>query len=377
MALVGCGGEASVDEGGTSGGDGVPSTVSLSPELSIGGEGAVGEAEFGEVLDIQLGSGGEVYVLDGMRDAVQLFSPEGQYLRTFGGSGSGPGEIDRAVAIVWGPNGRLWVIDPGNGRFTAFDVGTGASSSYRTEGGGPVHPWTGTITDDGVLWDVGFDFGADGPAAVFGAAAIEPDGLRALDRITLPPANVDIYEARSPGIAVIIPVPFSAMPLDRVGPDGSLWLAHSGSPFIRRRVDAGDGGTVLGRDFDPLPITAEDVQRRFEEEDMANFVAQFGQEIAGGLRERLPEHQPYIFGFFFGDEGRTWIMKNDDAAPPGGFSADVYDAAGALVAALPVPLSHTPWPRVRDGKLIGVTRDELGIETVEVFRIVGMDGGSE
>jgi streptogramin lyase len=78
---------------------------------------------------VAIGPDGNVYVTDNSR-RVTVISPTGRVLRRWGGSGSRPGEFrfvsdtaDSAVAsgaIAVGPNGMVYVSDNGNGRVEVF-----------------------------------------------------------------------------------------------------------------------------------------------------------------------------------------------------------------------------------------------------------------
>jgi streptogramin lyase len=67
----------------------------------------------GNVRDIEVGPDGTVYVLDGSAMAVRVFGPRGEFLRSIGRGGEGPGEFRRPMQIIIAPDGGLWVYDDG------------------------------------------------------------------------------------------------------------------------------------------------------------------------------------------------------------------------------------------------------------------------
>jgi hypothetical protein len=58
--------------------------------------------------------------MDVQAQHVQVYTPEGEYLRTVGGQGAGPGELTGAIFLVMGPGDTLMVPDVNNRRINLF-----------------------------------------------------------------------------------------------------------------------------------------------------------------------------------------------------------------------------------------------------------------
>jgi sugar lactone lactonase YvrE len=65
-------------------------------------------------------TGDEIYVVDTGNERVQVFSPDGTFIRAWGGAGNGPSQFVEPVGIVIGPDGRVYVADSGNARISVF-----------------------------------------------------------------------------------------------------------------------------------------------------------------------------------------------------------------------------------------------------------------
>lgn len=65
-------------------------------------------------------SNGEIFVTDTGNERVQVFGPDGTFLRAFGGFGSEPGKLVEPVGIAIGPDGNVYVADSGNARLSVF-----------------------------------------------------------------------------------------------------------------------------------------------------------------------------------------------------------------------------------------------------------------
>jgi uncharacterized protein (TIGR03663 family) len=94
---------------------------------------------------------GEIYVTDTGNERVQVFAPDGTFLRAFGGYGSEPGKLIEPVGIAIGPDGNVYVSDTGNARISVFTPAGEAVTQI------PVPGWEGLVGQQTYL-----KFGANG-----------------------------------------------------------------------------------------------------------------------------------------------------------------------------------------------------------------------
>ena len=79
---------------------------------------------FNEPNDVAFGARGEIYVTQGHgkgESRVLKFDAEGNFLKTWGGEGSGPGEFNVPHSIVIDDAGLLYIADRSNQRIQVFD----------------------------------------------------------------------------------------------------------------------------------------------------------------------------------------------------------------------------------------------------------------
>lgn len=79
---------------------------------------------FNEPNDVAFGARGEIYVTQGHgkgESRVLKFDAEGDFLKTWGGEGSGPGEFNVPHSIVIDDAGLLYIADRSNQRIQVFD----------------------------------------------------------------------------------------------------------------------------------------------------------------------------------------------------------------------------------------------------------------
>lgn len=108
--------------------------------LGIAGKPGNADGQFNQPNDVVVGPDGSIYVSDGhdgqgMTNAkaiaegiargatarISKFSPEGKFIKSWGGLGVRHGEFRTPHALVFDAKGRLWVADRGNHRIEIFD----------------------------------------------------------------------------------------------------------------------------------------------------------------------------------------------------------------------------------------------------------------
>jgi DNA-binding beta-propeller fold protein YncE len=78
---------------------------------------------FGYPTDVVIDQAGNFYVSEyGENDRIQVFSPEGKWLRQWGGHGYEPGEFLRPRALAIDEHDRIYVADSCNHRIQVFDT---------------------------------------------------------------------------------------------------------------------------------------------------------------------------------------------------------------------------------------------------------------
>ena len=95
------------------------------PIIHVDSEGAQRLSEggaFGSIDQIAVRADGMIAVLDRTTGAVGIVNARAPGTARMLRRGQGPGEIRIAVGAGWMPDGRLAVLDTGNGRMSFFDV---------------------------------------------------------------------------------------------------------------------------------------------------------------------------------------------------------------------------------------------------------------
>jgi len=78
-------------------------------------------------------SKGNIFISDHVGRLIQMYSPEGEYIKSFGGQGRGPGEFNRITEIAIDENDRLLVLDRFQFKVSRFDVESGDIEEHLFE----------------------------------------------------------------------------------------------------------------------------------------------------------------------------------------------------------------------------------------------------
>jgi DNA-binding beta-propeller fold protein YncE len=93
---------------------------------------------FGYPTDVVIDQAGNFYVSEyGENDRIQVFSPEGKWLRQWGGHGYEPGEFLRPRALAIDEQDRIYVADSCNHRIQVFDTQGKLLRMWGSRGEGP------------------------------------------------------------------------------------------------------------------------------------------------------------------------------------------------------------------------------------------------
>jgi hypothetical protein len=88
----------------------------------LGGFSEADEELFGVVGDVFVGERDNVYILDSQLSEVRVFNIGGEYIRTIGREGEGPGEFRYPIDMLFLPDGTLGVVQPSASRLVLFDA---------------------------------------------------------------------------------------------------------------------------------------------------------------------------------------------------------------------------------------------------------------
>lgn len=330
-----------------------------------------GPDALGEIRAVEVDGQGRVYVLDSRAREIRVFDSGGRYLRSLGRPGEGPGELAAPAGLAWGPAGGLWVMDFGNGRYTAFDPESGeVLEERRRPMGFAVIPWPGGFDREGGLLDTGLGR-VEGSPGIPSLIRLDTAFLP-VDTLPLPRADDRdrILFTRPDGTPVMSMMdPFTPGPVWSIWPGGGLVAVrgvdfrldyvHFGPDTVRTVELDRPRAPVSGRERDSVLVAFRETAR------------QVGGSAEPDREPRVPDLKPAVRSVFQDDRDHLWVRPwAASGAPP---TYDIFDPRGRYLGAVELPVAPAPAvrPVVRGDRMVVATAGALGTPIVVVLRIGG------
>lgn len=367
-AVVAC---APRDDAGSGAVPGVPDslrqTVEDAPALRLGAVGGSDEmAQFSGVVGAVRDRAGRIYVGDAGSSQVRVFDSTGRFVRSFGRTGTGPGEFKWLFRLAQCGPSTIATLDFSGGRFAVFSDSGGLVDTYPLPAG---------YNNVRVV------------------ACAGRDTLIALrdQPTTVPPQR---GEVRVP--AVLVRISARGTAVDTLGryPGASFFFSKKHPAYMDlplgpatmaavgvRRIFVGTSDRpvvdVLSFDGRAIGTIAIDQPARpvSREQRRAALQARVALEPLArtrGVIERIaPElPQPAVLPFFrdlvADDEDNVWVRTFETF--PGRDDVWVgYRATGERFATLVLP-AVLQVTEIGRAYVLGIRRDELGVEYVELYR---------
>jgi DNA-binding beta-propeller fold protein YncE len=119
------------------------------------GKSGMGDGEFNRPEGLGRGPDDRLYVADSCNHRIQIFSPEGRWLKSYGKPGRGLGELSYPYDVCVDREGRQYVCEFGNSRVQVFDAGDRPLEIIGGPGTAPGrfnNPWSVALDSHGNLY---------------------------------------------------------------------------------------------------------------------------------------------------------------------------------------------------------------------------------
>ena len=346
--------------------------IDPAPTLTIGGLDAPEAEQLFRVSGGRRLADGRIVLADGGAAEIRVYGADGALVVAHGGKGEGPGEFQEPkLACVLGGD-SLVVYDSRLRRVSLVHAVSGFVRSYPvgTEGGG--FPVAIGITGEGGLAvgggmffssESGFPTGAVRPNSRY--VILTPDGSVRGDLGDVPAAEMF---ARTSGNAFSASgLPFGRVTAAAIGPD-RLWLGTGDAWEIGAYTLDATLTRIVRFDRPQPPVTdalrdanlaerLEDV----EDDDEAREIRSLFRDMPSP--EKVPPYQTMVvdaLGFLWIGE---YMLPGERAR-----TYTIVDADGRAVGRVTMPVRTAPLDIGRD-YLLGLTRDELDVEQLTVWRL--------
>lgn len=305
-----------------------PTAVEMEQLWELGGETDDEDQFFGVISDIHIDNEGNVYLLDSQLSEVKIFTGDGEFVRTIGREGEGPGEFRRPTRMFFTKDGNIGVMQT-----------VPAKIVLLSPTGDPMGEHPLPEPEDG-----GFQLITSGQAsegylvlAMARTKLAEDQSTWArtdfLTRIDSKGTQVAEYAKKTTNINFADPVLNFAEwdTFERrwtVAPDGKVYACESYPDYVITVWNTdGSVDKKITREFKHRAHTAK------EKEFLTKMMEHFAQQIPN-CRVQVEDNVKDIEGFHIRDDGSIWVLNSkgshdypDDAV--GVF--DLYNKEGQFV----------------------------------------------
>ncbi len=328
--------------------------------------------EFGDVTSVAFGPSGEVVTVDQFLHQVAIFDSTGTFLRAFGGSGDGPGELTSALGVGVLPDGRIGVVSHRLTRYTVFswdgeplDVKT---MSYRGQGS----VWLGVVGNAGTVYDYVMDFsqGMDPfQANTIGRIRMASSGIATPDHLAVLPWHAPsgiqaTHQTRGDGEIIH---PFSIAQLWSVAADGTY--ASLTQDSLEIRVSTFDGELVSKLGVGTPSKQTDRADQSVAEVYLRSFAPAWNVPNVTAI-PKLP-----IFSVYLDPDQRLWVSRTPVVEVLSRTSeglVDRHDLRGGRSVTIRLPKGVRPSRPYFTGsgdRALAIVEDELGRQTVLILAI--------
>lgn len=356
----------------------------VTEEVRIGSVAGEPEYQFGFLAFVEVGDDGTMYAMDLQAQEVRAYDTQGNYVRTIGGPGSGPGEIGQ---------GAVFVFDDGQGGLIVPDLGNQRVNRYlpsgEPNGSFPLTIASGIPTRWGVD-PAGRLFAQLRGLNVQGISSLEEgdpivvyDTTGAVvDTIAMLPQGQTLAEATEEQFSMVLFAPEPVWDLDQAG---SIYYAMNDQYRVLVNDPAGNLVRVITREIEQKPVEESDKDAiiaaiRDQYAQIGVPPAQLEGIIQGiGFAEFFP-----AFGLIFLGPGETlWVQRirsskdmaeeseegfEFDAQDIGSPEWEVFDSEGRYLGVVDLPEGFQP-VNVQGDFLYGIWRDELDVQYIMRLKV--------
>lgn len=292
----------------------------------VGGEGDEDNL-FGVIVQALNDEAGNIYLLDMQLAEVQVFSPDGEKIKTLSGQGQGPGEVTTPTDMCMLTNGNVGLVQMFPGKLVCVDREGVPAGDITFGGSDPTQGGFRVVIDSKcragnlVLAGIAIMQSATGQDRTAFLARFDEAGEEQVRYLSQESdLNFQKFEIIEKDQYFVYPRRWA------IGNSGEVYASPARDEFIIN-VYAKEGTLqrVISREYENRKRTEEELDRI-----RSAFEAQTAQ-IPGGAHTEISDTEPIIGTLSVGPDGSLWVNHNRSGfeQPEGTLiTYDVFDPKG-------------------------------------------------
>jgi len=308
---------------------------SLEEELSIGEAEGREEYMFSPIRSIAVDEEDRIYVLETRGALVKAFDRNGEYLRTIGRRGQGPGELNVPLTLSVTNDNTIAVDDFMRG-ITFYSpegefIKTLSTARYFfigaiTNSQGSIVARTRISESEKTVYELKwFDSNLEHPKTLMTITSLRSDSI----------------EVFSPNL------------FWRAGKDGSVVVGYSQDYELQVFNSDGELVKKIIKEYEPVEISQSQIEERTK-------------VIPSDRKLDIPKFYHAFQRFTMDDGGKIFVQTYEKTEDEEGFYYDVFDSEGKFMAKIPLKIRPRVWKK---SKLYSVEEDEEGYQYVKRYKV--------
>lgn len=321
--------------------------LELTEDLVIRGSEEAEEQMFQSIHMLDVDKTGQFYILDEQAANIKIFDQNGDFVKTIGRKGQGPGEFGMPISLFLSQQRHIIVNDMGQRKIQYFDM----EGNYLKEFSiADKFLFFGPMVTSGGDLIVTYIIPQEKPTITLqkldsGFKSVLTFATLSMD---MPPI-LNIFMARS-----LSSLRWSVTYLDEI-----IWGDINNPEYELRFYDVdGKLKKKITRDYNPISITAEDKDKLMEET--------FGDNPTDQWDIRFPENYPPFSGFSFDDLGHIFVKRYEKEIHEGGGLYEIFDAEGKYIAQMRFKMNPMIWKK---GFMYTIEDDVEGFKVVKRYKV--------
>jgi len=328
---------------------GVPSSLTLKPDLTIGKESGDENYMFSQLRSVAVDDRENIYALDFKEVNVRAFDKAGAHLRTFVKHGKGPGEVDTPLRMEMTRSDHLVIEDFASAKFVVFSLDGAVVKEiplgkyqflvrFKFDSKGNIYADTRTYDETKSVSEM-IKFSPDFKPLSVIASFEEKRGGRELTAFS-PSFALQVTRADSLILTVTQAAAYEFKVMD---PEGKL---------VRKVV----------KEYEPVKVTAAMKDKLLKD-------SWGDQGVPAGYTFNAPSHLPAVYYFILDDQDRMIVRTYESEIKPDGdwIFYDIYDAGGRWLTRFSLPEREMAFISKKNKLYCMVQENEEGFPQVKRY----------
>ncbi|MFH1975286.1 MAG: 6-bladed beta-propeller [Pseudomonadota bacterium] len=314
----------------------------LKDELTIGEAEGQKESMFSRISGIAVDNEERIYVLDYKEAHIRVYDVNGDYLKTIGRAGQGPGELALPYSICLTEQDQIMIQDLNNHRMLFFSLDGKYLKSISTAEFIMVGSWVDSQGD--IIGLVS----TSGPE----------EQILELKKFNQKLVTLNSFYSFSRARKRSGFNPF--MPELCWAVDSNDFIICGYSENYEIQIFNPEGKTIrkIIKDFEKVSITADERERA-------------KKRLPGPMKLDAPKYHPAFQSITVDDVGRIFVQTWEKTKDKSAFFFDIFDSKGRYIAKIPMRFR----PRIlKKGKFYSVEEDDDGFQFVKRYKMVWNKG---